>query len=285
MSDHTPGAIWENESAWRDARYSPAYVAYLKSSLPPTPNSTKNLRRAQEALWETPIVKVILEQQARDGAWSLGGPPWFRVYPRPLLVLLDYGMAGHPAVRRGVEYLVSTIERDKFSWPRAERYDPQDYYIRHQGACLQVMAKAARANDPRVQAVARRLFGMQRWDGGWSIKPDWMYGRDEAKVEPRPSCWICTLDVMRGLGMALTLPRQVVERTAQFWEAHLKPDDVGQVLECTEFCATQHVRADNSFLRHLLDLLGAARGPDGTIPGLSGYFEIMAGDLKRRVQV
>ncbi len=56
----------------------------------------------------------------------------------------------------------------------------------------------------------------------------------------------------------------------QFWEAHLKPEDVEQVLECTEFCANQHVRADNPFIGRLLDLLNAARGSDGTIPGLSG---------------
>ncbi len=297
-------AIWENADAWRDARYSPAYAEYLKSSLLPTQRNTEELRRAQEVLWKTPIVQVILGHQAQDGSWPLGGPPWFRVYPRPLLVLLEYGRQDHPSVRRGVEYLLSTIDRNKFVWPRAEPYDPKDFYIRHQGAALQVMARAGLSEDPRVQAVARRLAGLQRWDGGWSTKPGWMYGKDEAKVEPLPSCWICTLDLMRGLGMINVLSRPVVEKILRFWEAHLEDQrqaavavaqqtrtnvalaetyDVGLILACTEFCADQHVNAEHLFVRHLLDLLSARRGPDGTIPGLSGYFEVMARHLQYRL--
>jgi len=99
-----PEAIWENADAWRDARYSPAYATYLKSRLPFSQRGSEKLRRAQRVLWESPIVQTILGQQAQDGSWPLGAPPWFRVYPRPLLVLLEYGLQGHPAVRRGVEY-------------------------------------------------------------------------------------------------------------------------------------------------------------------------------------
>ncbi len=276
-------SIWEDENAWRDARYSHAYVEYLKANLPPTQSRTEKPRRAQEALLETPIVEVILAQQMQDGSWPLGGPPWFRIYPRPLLVLLEYGMVDYPVVRRGVEYLVSTVDRDKFAWPRTEHYDPKDFYIRHQGACLQVVGKTGLADDPRVQAVAHRLVGTQREDGGWSTQPDWMYRKDEPKTEPRPSCWICTLDVMGGLGMTLSLPKHVVDATIRFWTAHLNPNDVGLVLACMEFCANQRLPADHPFIRHLLDLLNAARGTDGIIPGLSGYFEVMATHLKRRV--
>jgi len=298
-------AIWENADAWGDARYSPAYTEYLKSSLQADRSNADELRRAQKVLLETPIVRVILGHRAQDGSWPLGGPPWFRVYPRPLLVLLEYGLADHPSVRRGVEYLLSTIDRNKFVWPRAEPYDPKDFYIRHQGASLQVMARAGLAADPRVQAVARRLVELQRWDGGWSIKPGWMYGKDEAKVDPLPSCWICTLDVMRGLGMSSVLPRPVVDSTLRFWEGYSEDQrqaavaaaqltranvalaetyDVGLILACAEFCADQHVNAQDHFVRHLLDLLRAKRGPDGTIPGLSGYFEAMAGHVRRRLR-
>ncbi len=276
-------AIWEDENAWREAKYSPAYVEYLKASLSPPQHTTESLRRAQEALWETPIVRVILAHQAQDGSWPLGGPPWFRIFPRPLLVLLEYGMVDHPAVRRGVKYLLSTVDQNKFAWPRAEPYDPNDFYIRHQGACLQVVGKAGLAVDPRAQAVAHRLVGTQREDGGWSTQPDWMYGKGEAKTEPRPSCWICTLDVMGGLGMTASLPRHVVDGTIRFWTARLKPNDVGLILACMEFCANQRLQADHPFIRHLLDLLNAACGADGIIPGLSGYFDVMAAHLKQRV--
>lgn len=275
--------LWEDEQAWTDRRYSAEYVRYLRATLMPPATDRPDPAEAREALWRTPIVQTILAHQAADGSWPLGGPPWFRIGPIPLLVLLTYGMRDQTTVRRGIAFVLSTIDRERFVWPRHETHDPREYYIAHQGRCLQVMAEGELGDDPRVQAVARNLLAHQRWDGGWSTKPAWMYRPEERRAAPELSCWICTLEVMRGLGRVLALPGEAIDRTLRFWQAHLSPQQVGLMLACLEFSANQGRRVGNSHIAMLLHQLTAARGPDGRLPKPSDYYEVLASHLHWRV--
>lgn len=260
--------------------YSEAYIDYLRLALPPAHASDAEVKRARETLAATPIVKVILAHQQPNGSWPLGGPPWFRVYPRPLLVLLEYGMHGHPSVQRGVCYLLSTISDGRFVWPRHEPHDPKEYYVAYQGRALQVMIKAGLVDHPLVRSVAEGLVTRQRWDGGWSVKPAWMYRPGETPTEPRPSCWICTLEATRGLNVFLTRPSEIVDRLLMFWRANLNEKDVGAILSVADFCAAVGMRTGDDDVEWLRSLVRQVRGPDGEFSVLPDYFEV----LNRHVQ-
>lgn len=290
------GDIWDQEDAWVrapqvlrqfDSRHldltlvhSEEYIDYLRLTLPPAHAPDAAVSRAREKLAATPIVEVILAHQQPDGSWPLGGPPWFRVYPRPLMVLLEYGMYEHASVQRGLHYLLSTISGGRFVWPRHEAHDPKEYYVAHQGRSLQVMNKAGVVDHPLVRSVAEGLMTRQRWDGGWSVKQAWMYRLGETQAEPRPSCWICTLEATRGLSAFLTRPSEIVDRLLMFWRANLNEKDVGAILSLADFCATVGMRAGDGEVEWLRSLLRQARGPDGRFPTLPDYFEV----LNRHVQ-
>ncbi len=254
---------WDDEQMWTAERYSPAYVAYLRATLPPSRASDEERNQARDAVQRSLLVELISPRQLPDGSWPLGGPPWFRVYPIPLLVLLEYGLHDHP----------------------------KEYYIAFQGRCLQVMALAGLAQDSRVQDVASTLFRRQRWDGGWGTKPDWMFRPDEPRPDPRPSCWICTLEVMRGLGTVLSFRLDTCQRIFSFWSTHLSADDIGAILTflgadnvgvilaCLEFCANQGFHASDPLVKQFLAHLDAARGPNGRFPRLSDYYGVSADQL------
>ncbi len=282
---------WDDEQMWTAERYSPAYVAYLRATLPPSRASDEERNQARDAVQRSLLVELISPRQLPDGSWPLGGPPWFRVYPIPLLVLLEYGLHDHPTVQRGLEYLLATLTDRRFRWPRHEPHDPKEYYIAFQGRCLQVMALAGLAQDSRVQDVASTLFRRQRWDGGWGTKPDWMFRPDEPRPDPRPSCWICTLEVMRGLGTVLSFRLDTCQRIFSFWSTHLSADDIGAILTflgadnvgvilaCLEFCANQGFHASDPLVKQFLAHLDAARGPNGRFPRLSDYYGVSADQL------
>jgi hypothetical protein len=288
---------WDDEQIWSAERYSPVYVANLQATLSPTRAGDQERNQARDALQRSLLIDVILIRQRADGSWPLGGPPWFRVYPIPLLVLLEYGLRDHPAVQRGLEYLLGTLADGRFPWPRHEPHDPREYYVAFQGRCLQVMALASLASDPRVQDVASNLFHRQRWDGGWGTKPQWMFHPDEPKPDPWPSCWICTLEVMRGLGRVLSFPTEALRQLFSFWATHASPspvrqartltalraDDVGVLLACLEFCANQGLHASDPAVEQFLEHLDAARGADGRFPRLSDYYGVLANHLTWRL--
>jgi hypothetical protein len=286
---------WDDEQRWTEERYSPAYVAYLRVTLPPTQASEGERNQARQALQWAPMVEVILSQQMADGSWPLGGPPWFRVSPIPLQVLLEHELQDHPAVQSGLRYLFTTLADGRFRWPRHEPHDPKEYYVAYQGWCLQVMARAGLASDPRVQDVASTLFNRQRWDGGWGTKPEWMFRPDEPRLDPRPSCWICTLEAMRGLGRVLSLPPDASRRLFSFWTTVLRVDETdamvtplgtdfaGVILACLEFCATQGLRSSAPPVRQFLSYLDTVRGRDGHFPRLSDYYDVMSGHLTWRL--
>lgn len=286
--------IWEHEDAWRRARYSSQYVDYLRLTLPQRRAREAKVARARQALVANPIVGVILAHQQPDGSWPLGAPPWFRVYPWPLLVLLEYGMHEHPATQRGLQYLLSSISGGRFVWPRHEAHDPKEYYVAYQGRCLQVAIKAGQVDDPRVTSVAKGLIARQRWDGGWSIKPAWMYQVGEPRHEPAPSCWICTLEATRALGAFLMRPSEIVDRLLMFWRRNLNSRDVGIILALADFCAVVGMQAGDDDVDWLRNLLQQARGPDGRFPtsggasgivspGLPEYFEVLVQHLEGRL--
>jgi hypothetical protein len=288
-------APWDDEQTWIAERYSPAYVAYLRATLSPTRASDEERNQTRDALQRALLVKVVLSRQLADGSWPLGGPPWFRVYPIPLLVLLGYGLHDHPAVQRGFGYLLATLADGRFPWPRHEPHDPKEYYIAFQGRCLQVMALADLASAPRVQEAASILFHRQRWDGGWGTKPEWMFRPGEPRLDPWPSCWICTLEVMRGLGRVLSLPPDACRRLFSFWTTHLRADDIGAnlaflqaddvgvILACLEFCANRGLRAPDPPVEKFLTHLDAARDKDDRFPRLSDYYGVIADHLTWRL--
>lgn len=285
--------IWESEEAWRASLYSRVYIDYLKATLSPWQEAAGDVTQARNALWRTRIVERILSHQNPDGFWPLGGPPWFRVYPLPLRVLLDYGMHDRAAARRGVEVLYSTLTRETFPWPRHEPHDPKEYYVAYNARCLQTMAKAGLGSDARIQAAAQSLLTRQQWDGGWSVKPAWMYTAGEQEVDPRPSCWLCTLEVMRALGRLIAIPAPHRDRLLQFWRLNLNTAglqvfgadwrDVGVLLGCLEFCADQGLRRGHADVDSFIAQLAALRGPDGRYPVFSDYYEVVAGHLLWRV--
>lgn len=148
---------------------------------------------------------------------------------------------------------------------------------------------------PVCRGVTRNLVARQRWDGGWSIKPGYMYGRGERRPDPAPSCWICTLECMRALGRLSGLSPAVIGGVLGFWRSHqnlqvdpvalrlLAEDRVGLLLACVEFCANQWLRVGNPDVDRFVSYLDAARAGDGSIPGLSGYFDVLAAHLIRGV--
>jgi len=288
---------WDDEEMWTAERHSPAYVTYLRATLPPTRAKDKETEEAHNVLQQSFLVEVIFSRQLPDGSWPLGGPPWFRVYPIPLLVLLEYGLHDHPAVQRGLEYLLGTATNGRFPWRRREPQDPKEYYVAFQGRCLQVMTLAGLASNPQVREVASSLLHRQRWDGGWGTKPQWMFRPDEPRPDPWPSCWICTLEAMRGLGKVFSFPSDALRRLLGFWTTSLPPatapqtrtlaalraDDVGVLLACLEFCISQTLRASDPPVKTFLTHLDAVRGPDGRFPRLSDYYSVIAGHLISRL--
>lgn len=289
--------IWENEDAWIRARYSPEFIRYLQLTLPPGHKPDREIALAGDALRRTPIVEAILRHQQPNGSWPLGGPPWFRIYPRPLLVLHEYGLRDDVVAVRGVEHLLSLFENRRFVWPRREPHDPIEFYVAFQGRCLQVLTRAGLSDDPRIRELVDALLERQRWDGGWSVKPLWMYRADEVRPDPPPSCWICTMEVMKGLGPLIRGRADVISRTLQFWEANLNPADagllltilgeanlnpadVGLLLAILEFCGRVGLRVVDPQTYRFLTLLEKARGQEGRFPALPDYFEVMATHVK-----
>ncbi len=271
-------AIWEREEEWVRARYSPAYAAYLRASLPPDGDRAK-AALARDDLARSPIVATILEQQNADGSWP-PGPPSFRLYPIPLLVLLEYDLRDQAAVERGLACLFGTFREGAFRWPA----DPPDgYYVAYNARSLQVAARAELASDPRVRESAATLRARQRPDGGWDTKAAWMYGPGEKRKEPEPSCWICTMETMRALGK-LGLPETSRDRVLEFWRNHLDEANVGLVLACLEFCADCGLTADDARVARFRRALRAAVGEHERFASRREYFEALASHLEWRLR-
>lgn len=200
-------------------------------------------------------------------------------------MLYEYGLRDDVAAVRGVEHVLSLFENRRFVWPRREPHDPIEFYVAFQGRCLQVLTKAGLGDDPRTRDLVDALLERQRWDGGWSVKPRWMYRADEVRPDPPPSCWICTMEVMKGLGPLIRGQADVIQRILQFWEANLNPTDIGLLLAILDFCASVGLGAGDRRVDMWLTILDKARRQDGRLPGLPDYFEVLAAHVKWSLRV
>ena len=118
------------------------------------------------------------------------------------------------------------------------------------------------------------IFAAQ-WVAGERI---YKYGNQAPEADVRPSCWICTLDVMRGLGQAGSVPVDLVDRVLGFWQANIEVEadhfksrlphgesveeragldhsGVAVLVAILEFCARVGLQARDDRVRRFLALL------------------------------
>jgi len=125
-----------------------------------------------------PLVADLLARQAPDGAWSgLGAGAQAGALLSTALALARLGYlgydGGHPAVRRGAEWLLARQESDG-SWPLGapgddEGEEAEGYSMRPLQTALPLRGLAAcgYATDPRAERAYDWLLARRLEDGAW----------------------------------------------------------------------------------------------------------------------
>lgn len=185
-------------------------------------------------IFEMPAVRRILRQQQGDGSWRYPGRrssewmnyEYLETY-RQLGELVEmYGFgSGHPAVARGMEFML-TMQSDEgdFRGIYGREYSPN-----YTAGVLELMVRAGLEDDPRVKKGIDWLLSMRQDDGGWAVPlrtVGWKFYAPRPTgprpVQPdrsRPSSHMVTGVVLRALAASERHRHKDEVRAAGYWLA------------------------------------------------------------------
>ena len=261
-------------------------------------------RQELEALRdEDPLVTELLALQGDDGAWSavdtswrsLGGPLRTTALALRRLGYLGFG-SGHPAVRRGADYVLAR-QRDDGAWPLADEAEEGEDES-HEGYTmvplqtalpLHGLAACGYACDPRAERAYDWLLAQRLPDGAWPTGiASGNYGYVAGYRRLAHSRWGCRSNTTGALiclaqhperrhdeaarrGLDLLLGRETRERHALGYQV---ARTIG--LEPARGFFTHYARFDLSLVLDLCGRIGATRA-DARVADVVAFVESAQG--------
>jgi hypothetical protein len=177
-------------------------LQHLKDQSP----SSNEVRNAQKAILQEPVIKAILAAQVPEGYWDKPNHIYAKKYTattHSLLILAEYGLQRLPAIERSIEHLF-TFQLDSGHFSTARPKTARGYASQISDMCcldaniLYYLAHFGYLDDPRTQKTIQ--FLIDHYDenqGGWKCRA---YPINPEEVIPK-SCYMGLCKVLKSFSV------------------------------------------------------------------------------------